>query len=219
MTNDRELHRHIEGALAHDRRIHLPQSALKIAVDDGFVTLQGTVPSVAAKRLALRLAGAVPGVRGVEDRTRVAIVEAMGDLECLDHLRRSLVQERNIEEQKIVLSADPEGGVLLEGEVHALVQRRLAEVLAWWIPGVSNVDNRIVVNPPETDSNEELRDNLEVIFDKDVLVDRSQIRALVRDGVVTLRGLVRNENEKDAAEQDCWYTPGVIDVANELRVS
>lgn len=218
MTNDRELYRHIEGALAHDRRIHLDQSGLEIAVTDGYVTLRGSVPSVAAKRLAVRLAGAVPGVRGVDDRSRVAAVEAMGDLECLDHLRRSLIQERNIEEEKIVLSATEDGGVVMEGEVHSLVQRRLAEVLAWWIPGVRNVDNRILVNPPETDSNEELRDDLEVIFDKDALVERSQIRALVRDGVVTLRGLVRNEAEKDAAEQDCWFTPGVVDVANELQI-
>ena len=139
MTRDRELYRHIEGALAHDPRIEWSKSGLEVAVADGFVTLSGTVPSVAAKRLAARLSGGVPGVRGVTDRTRVAVVEAMGDLECLDHLRHSLEQERNIEAEKIVLRAGEDGEVIMEGEVHALVQRRLAEVLAWWIPGAASV--------------------------------------------------------------------------------
>jgi len=218
MTEDRELHRKIEAALTRDRRVNLSRSSVKIGVAGGYVTLEGMVPSVAAKRLCRRLAEGIDGVSGVEDKTMVATAEEMGDLERLDHLRRALVEERNIEEDHIVLEAEESGGVLLRGEVHSLVQRRLAEVLAWWIPGVRNVTNLIVVNPPEEDNDEELRDNLKIVFEKDFLVDPAKIQVLVRDGVVTLRGQVPNDAEKDAAEKDCWYTPGVADVVNELTV-
>lgn len=218
MSDDRQLKSRIEAALTRDTRVNVPQSTLDIVVQGGYVTLSGTVPTVAAKRLCHRLAAAVEGVKAVEDRTRVETGETMGDLELLDHLRRSLVEERNIEENQIVLEAEEEGGVLLRGEVHSLVQRRLAEVLAWWVPGVRNVTNLIVVDPPEEDNDEELRDNLQVIFAKDFLVDPARFKVLVHDGIVTLRGQVPAEEEKRAAEKDCWYTPGVVDVVNELEV-
>lgn len=219
MNRDQEIHRQIGAALTREPRVQLEKAELHITLNAGRVTLSGKLPGVAAKRLALSLAAAVPGVVAVDDQTRVATPEHPGKLELLDHLRHSLIMERNLEEQQIVLESESEAGVILRGTVHSLAQRRLAEVLAWWTPGVGEVRNLIVVDPPEEDSNEELRDNLEVIFDKDRLVDRSQIRTRVRDGMVTLQGLVRNRTERSAAEKDCWYTPGVRDVDNQLLVA
>ena len=37
-------------------------------------------------------------------------------------------------------------------------------------------------------------------------------------GQVLLLGRVDSPHEKDAAEKDCWYTPGVIDVDNQLVI-
>ena len=55
-------------------------------------------------------------------------------------------------------------------------------------------------------------------MEKDFLVDPKKFRIEVRQGIVTLRGQVSSEIEKDAAEKDCWYTPGVVDVVNQLQV-
>jgi osmotically-inducible protein OsmY len=212
------LSQQVHGALTRDTRINLHESELTIHEDGGEVILTGTVPSVAAKRLAARLAGEVPGVTTVRDELRVAVVNPMGDLEIADHVRHALIQERNIEENHIDIATDPDGGVTLFGTVHSLVQRRLCEVLCWWVPGVTSVTNRIAVDPPDQDNDEELRDNLLVIMEKDVLVNPSKFRIEVREGHVTLRGRVDSPLEKDAAENDCWYTPGVVDVENRLRV-
>jgi osmotically-inducible protein OsmY len=80
------------------------------------------------------------------------------------------------------------------------------------------VQNLLVVDPPEQDNDEELKDNLITIMEKDVLVNPKKFRIDVRQGVVTLRGRVDSPIEKSASEKDCWYTPGVIDVVNELTV-
>lgn len=212
------LTQQVHGALTRETRINLHQSELAIHEENGDVTLSGTVPSVAAKRLAMRLAESVPGVTTVRDDLRVAVATPMGDLEIADHVRHALIEERNIEENRIEISTDPEGGVTLRGSVHSLVQKRLCEVLCWWVPGVTSVINLIAIEPPEQDNDEELRDNLITIMEKDVLVNPSKFRVEVHHGCVILRGRVDSPFEKDAAEKDCWYTPGVMEVENQLTV-
>jgi len=218
MNAEREIIRQIEGALTRDLRVNLPASDIAITCEGGHVTLSGTVESVAAKRLTPRLAAQIQGVKTVDDQLRVIPPNPMGDLEIAEHVRHALIQERNIEEQNITIETDPDGGVILRGHVRSLAQIRLSEVLCWWIPGVTNVRNLLVVNPPEQDNDEELKDNLITIMEKDVLVNPKKFRLEVQKGVVTLRGHVDSPIEKSAAGKDCWYTPGVIDVVNDLTV-
>jgi osmotically-inducible protein OsmY len=216
-TSDLKIIQQTTGQLTHERRINLVQSELAVGCADGLVTLRGTVPTVASKRLAARLAASVPGVRGVSDQLQVSSPMPMGDQQIHNHIHRSFIQERNLEADDIAIEVQ-NGRVTLRGEVHSLVYLRLAEVLCWWIPGVTSVDNQLEINPPEQDSDEELRDNLQVILGKDMLVDPSRFQLEVANGVVTLRGAVASAVTREAAEKDCWYTPGVVDVINELAV-
>lgn len=218
MSADREIIQKINGALTRDLRINLPRCAIDIACDDGRVTLDGKVESVAAKRLAARLAASAPGVATVDDRLRVTPSSTMGDLEIAEHVRHAFIQERNIEENHIDIEVDADGGVTLRGHVHSLAQRRLCEVLCWWVPAVTEVRNLLTVEPPEADSDEELKDNLITILEKDALVNPKKFRLDVQGGIVTLRGRVDMAAERSAAENDCWFTPGVVDVVNELSV-
>jgi len=219
MSEDRKIIQKIEGVLTHDRRINLNSGSMEISCEGGYVTLEGTVTTVAAKRLAVRLAQEIPEVKSVRDALRVATDNPMGDLQIGDHVRHAFIQERNIEEGNIEIETAPEGTVILRGSVHALMYKRLCEVLCWWVPGVSDVRNLLVVDPPEEDSDEELKDNLITILEKDVLVNPAKFRLDVRGKKVFLTGRIDSLTEKDAAEKDCWYTPGVIDVSNELTVS
>jgi osmotically-inducible protein OsmY len=218
MNAEREIIRQIQGALTRDLRVNLPASDISISGVEGYVTVSVSVDSVAEWRLAPRLAAQIQGVKTVDDRLRVSPPNPMCDLEIAEHVRHALIQERNIEEQNIDIETDTDGGVILRGHVRSLIQKRLSEVLCWWIPGVTSVQNLLVVDPPEQDNDEELKDNLITIMEKDVLVNPKKFRIDVRQGVVTLRGRVDSPIEKSASEKDCWYTPGVIDVVNELTV-
>ena len=52
----------------------------------------------------------------------------------------------------------PVDGITLKGHVRSLVQKRLCEVLCWWVKGVTDVHNELKVQPFEEDNDEELKD-------------------------------------------------------------
>ena len=110
------------------------------------------------------------------------------------------------------------GVVILNGRVPGLVSKRLAGVLAWWVPGSRDVVNGIAVEPPGEDSPDEIEEAVRIALDKDPFVDESQVRVGVRHRTVRLTGAVRSREARDAAEWDAWYVFGVDDVVNELEV-
>ena len=91
-------------------------------------------------------------------------------------------------------------------------------MLAWWVPGSTDVINSLEVDPPEEDSDDEIADAVAAVFEKDRLVDESSLKARVKDWAVTLEGIAFSEGEKKAAEDDAWYVWGVNDVVNNIRV-
>jgi osmotically-inducible protein OsmY len=156
----------------------------------------------------------------------------------LDHLRKAYYQEPAFQQfaiearekgrQKLVRAGLPgakgqieveveRGVVTLNGSLPSLASKRLAGVLAWWVPGVSDVVNGITVDPPEEDAPIQIEEAVRIALDKDPLFDASQIRVGVRGRTVRLTGWVPTPPERDAAEWDAWYVFGVDDVINEIE--
>jgi osmotically-inducible protein OsmY len=214
--------------------------ARKIAMEfaNGTLTLEGEVESIAAKKLALERAATVQGVDSIADRLHVAPAQRMGDKEIRDHVCAALMQEpafleltiRQRQADRWEILRDPpaptgsldvevaDGVVTLNGTVSGLDHKRLAGVLAWWVPGSRDVINGIVINPPEGDNDEMMVEAVRLVLDKDPFVNVSQLRITSKNAVVTLRGLVRTENERRMAESDAWYVFGVDSVVNEIEV-
>jgi osmotically-inducible protein OsmY len=111
-----------------------------------------------------------------------------------------------------------DGVVTLAGRVISLSHKRLAGVLAWWVPGCRDVVNRLEVAPPEQDNDDEIGDALRLALEKDPLVHADQIRVSVRNRVVTLEGYVVTKEEMKMAEWDAWYLFGVEEVVNNIEV-
>ncbi|HEY8460533.1 MAG TPA: BON domain-containing protein [Blastocatellia bacterium] len=240
----------IRESLEREPRIKFHQHPIKIVFNDvdDTVTLQGEAPDIAAKKLALELAAAAPGVRGVVDRLRVAPSERMSDEEIRNHIRDAFIQEPTFSNCAIRVQTndgietfnDPaekrgdmliivgggmalqegrdEGVVLLEGQAPSLSHKRLAGVLAWWVPGSRDVLNCLEVVPPEEDNDGEITDAVKLVLDKDPLVDDVEILVTTRNRVVTLDGAVNSEAEKNMAEYDAWFVFGVDKVINNIQV-
>lgn len=117
----------------------------------------------------------------------------------------------------IGLSVD-RGVVTLDGTVPSLSHKRLAGVLAWWVPGVRDVVNGLEIAPPEADDDDEISDAVRLVLEKDPLVDAPQIGVSTHRAVVTLTGTVRCAMERQAAERDAWCIFGVDDVKSEIEV-
>jgi osmotically-inducible protein OsmY len=212
---------------------------ITLAFAEGVLTLDGEVDDVSTKTRALRTAAAVPEVRWIVDRLRVAPAEVHGDGDIRDHLRDAFLGDSTFDECTLMVEydgdeesarspAEPRGAirvqvhagvVTLDGDVPSLSHRRLAGVLAWFHPGTRDVRNRLGVSPPEADSDDEISDAIRIAHEKDPFVDAAQIRVVTESGRVVLRGCVRTDIERRMAEQDAWYVMGVDDVVNEIEVA
>lgn len=229
----------VAAALEREPSINLHRFPLHLELNDGALTMDGEVEGITAKKKALEAAAAVRGVSGIVDRLRLVPTMQMQDGEIRDHVCTALLAENLLAScaawarVKGKLEVVREGGqwmdgrievevmdgvVILNGAVPSLSAKRLAGVLAWWVPGTRDVVNGIEVVPPEEDNDDEVVDAVRLVLEKNPLVNASQIRVLCRDYSVTLEGIVKSEAQRRIAEADCWYVFRVDRVANHLLV-
>lgn len=112
-----------------------------------------------------------------------------------------------------------DGVVTLDGELPTRAHKRLAGVLAWWVPGTRDVVDGMGVLSPEQDNDGEITDAVRMALEKDPFVDVGQIRVTSKANAVTLQGLVWSRAERHMAESDAWYVFGVAEVTNEPGVA
>jgi osmotically-inducible protein OsmY len=220
----------IRAALERARDVDLHHNRIDIS-DGETIRLEGEVDNIAVKRRAYQIAREVAGDANVEDRlllrvqrerTGDALLQAVIDALTTDPVYRDFV----ISTRRDELPADrdaiavevQDSKVWRYGQANSLSHRRLAEVTVWWVPGTADVENRIRVQPPQRDSDEEITEIVRLVFDKDPTLDAQNIQITTRDRVVTLAGVVNSEAHLHIAEQDCWYIPGVHQVQNQLQV-
>ncbi len=214
MVNEKIISK-IKGAITDAAHIDMVKTPIAFSCEDGKMVMAGTVDSISIKRKAsLAAAGICPGVI---DRLNVKPASRMEDLEIADHMQNILDEEYTLEGLPIEVKVG-EGIVYLGGKVPSLAHKRLAEVLAWWVPGSINVVNNIGVVPQENDSDDEINDTVKLVFEKDKLVRDGNIVVKVKDSAVTLSGIVKSTAAIDAAEDDVWYISGVNNVVNQLKV-
>jgi len=239
MPNNHHIIKAVQAAWEHEPRINLHAHPVTISYEDDVLTLEGEVQDIAAKKLCMELAIAVPGVTGIVDRLHVMPSVKMGDGAILTAVRDTLLQESALQDcavrvknkGKVVTIRDAttpnsgvielsvnDGVVLLDDHVPSLAKKRLAGVLAWWVPGSRDVINGMAVDPPEEDHDEELVDTVRLVLTRDPLVDADQIRVSAKYSIVTLEGLVINDVQRRAAENDAWFVFGVDKVVNKLKV-
>jgi len=239
--NPREaITKQVHALLERETRIKLHRHPVEIHNANGVVVLEGELPDVAAKKLALERAASVRGVDGIVDRLRVSPGERRGDGAVRDSLARMLLEQpefRNCtlrsytsERTETLRSAHDDGvgditiavndGVIvLEGYVISQSHRRFAGVLAWWTPGRRDVVNSLDVSPDYEDRDDEVIEALEIVPEADPMVDPSQIRMTFKDRTLTLMGAVPTEQQKSRAELDAWALLGVERVIDRLLVT
>jgi osmotically-inducible protein OsmY len=242
MQNGNSILKSVRAMLEREPRIDLHRWPVRLDMtDDGVVVLEGDVGNVAAKKLALEIAGEIPEVRGVVDRLHVVPAEPRGDGAILDALTARLLEVRELKNctlrvlkkgqtvtvQEIkdddasgdMLVSVQDGVVTLDGWVISLSHKRMAGVLAWWVPGCRDVVDALEVAPPEQDNDDEVSDALSLVLEMDPMIPHpEQIRISTRNYVVTLDGLVGSQTEKERAEQDAWCLFAVDKVVNQIAV-
>lgn len=240
MTTNNDLVGNIHAAFENESAINLHKTPIAVFVrDDGSLVLEGNVEDIITKRRAAQLAAMAAGAHAVLDHLRLIPSDHRGDGHILDLLYEALCQEpvfhgctivavTESQPDKMKTPPDNETGFLeievadgvvnLNGHVQSLSHKRLAHVLAWWTPGVADVDDRLRITPPEQDNDDEITDALRIIFEKDPWLDASQLQIHTHNRKILLEGIVHSNEQRHMAECDAWYIPGVHGVINHIEV-
>ncbi|MEW6246339.1 MAG: BON domain-containing protein [Nitrospirota bacterium] len=239
MSDRERVIKAVRAAFEREPRINLHKYPIEVEFAGGVLTLEGEAEHIAAKKLCMELAAAMSGVTGIVDRLRVAPSTRMGDGAILDAVRDALLQEptlqncaikvkrkgrfetmreTNVKPGGVIQVSVDNGVVLLDDHVTSLTQKRMAGVLAWWVPGTRDVINGMAVEPPQEDSDEELAKAIRLALKKDPFVNVDRIRVTAERGTVTLEGSVPMPTQKEMAEFDAWYVFGVDKVVNKIEV-
>jgi osmotically-inducible protein OsmY len=214
--NNETLERHVTDELWWDPKID--SGAIAVSVDDGIVTLRGTVGSFRQKREAKRAAERVYGVRNVNNKLDVRILaeHRREDVEIRGDALQALMLDALVPTTIDAMAKD--GIVTLTGTAEWRYQRDEAEFVAANILGVIDIENDVDILSPRPDAGE-IHHSITKALERDATLDADNIAVSSSHGRVTLTGSVRSWSEHDTAVAAAWSAPGVITVDDRLRVN
>jgi osmotically-inducible protein OsmY len=139
-----------DAARALDLRVNLPDT-VQAMVHNGHLTLTGTVATLFHRAVAEKAVRHIHGLKGVFNRIKVAPTATARDV------RKEIVRALHREAATTGLGINviaANGKVTLTGNVVSWHEREAAERAAMHAPGITEVDNRIVVAWLDTEAHE-----------------------------------------------------------------
>ncbi len=207
----------------------LQSTEFEVNVQDGQVRLGGEVESYPEQQAAAAAAKSTIGVLSVDNRIQVRFAEKRADSDILADITRRFDFDARLDADHIEVDV-ANGKVDLGGNVSSDAQRYRAWQKAW-VAGVKKVDDSgLEVAPLQGDrmqregadvtwpSDAELERALKTAFDGDHRIRPAVPEITVKNGVVTLRGVVTSLQAKRAAADTASNGVGVSDVRNYLKV-
>ena len=120
----------------------IPDGAIQVKVQDGWVTLTGKVDWQYQKTAATQTIGGLAGVLGVYNKIEVKPHASVSDVK--KRIEDALKRNAEVEAKAIRVNV-VNGKVTLEGRVNNWAERSATERAAWSAPGVRAVDDRITI--------------------------------------------------------------------------
>lgn len=203
------------------------QYEIDVVVANGAVSLNGTVDSWAEKQLCADVAKSVRGVKDIINEIEVKPAEERPDAEIKQEVEGLLQNDVRIDETLITVKVQDDT-VTLQGTVGSALQKRQAASKSW-VPGVEAVvtDDLTVEywamaetrkKDPMEISDQEIKQALKDAYLYDARIYKFNPEITVKNGVVTLEGVVEDLRAKRAAEEDAKQTAGVWKVVNLIKV-
>jgi hyperosmotically inducible periplasmic protein len=195
------------------------------SVEDGIVTLYGTVELFIDKENAEKRVRKAKNVDGVRNHIRIA-GNQVSDTELRETLANKLRYDRvgyGIVFNNLTVGVE-NGAVTIGGKVRDYPDRSSAIAIVETTPGVKDVNDEIEVTPVSL-FDDELRVRLaRAIYghsslQKYAIDPQAPIRIIVENGHVELAGVVLNKGDRQIAYVQASSVPGVFSVKNELMVA
>ena len=122
--------------------VSIPHDKIKVKVEHGWVTLTGIVDWFYQSDEARKVTGKVSGVLGVSNLLEVRNLPTSHDVK--DRIMAAFKRQADLDAATVTVVTDG-GTVRLGGKVKAWNERGIAERAAWSAPGVTKVEDNIVV--------------------------------------------------------------------------
>jgi hyperosmotically inducible periplasmic protein len=198
---------------------------VKSSVEDGIVTLTGSVSLYQDKLDAAKKAKKISNVTGVRNDIAVA-GENVPDAQLQQKLAKKLAYDRvgyRDNAFNYIAVAVKDGVVTLSGDTYWDVPRDSAMSIVARMPGVKDVVNDVKVLPTSIFDDSIRRRTARAIYGDSVLgrygIDPADpIRIIVDNGHVTLYGTVQSTMDKNIAGIRASAVPGAFSVENKLVV-
>jgi osmotically-inducible protein OsmY len=212
---DKDLKRHVENAL--DWEPSVDAKDIGVAVDQGVVTLRGTVRSYAEKVTAERVALHVYGVTAIANDLLVHVMSTYQrtDTEIAQAAVSALKWHTVVPDEHVTVTIK-DGWITLAGSLDWQFQKDAADRAVRDLTGVKGVTNDIRVQPHVKTT--DVRAKIEAAFTRSAEIDARRVSVTAQDGKVTLAGNVRSWAERQEAERAAWAAPGVSQVDDRIIV-
>ena len=125
----------------------IPAAHLKLTVREGWLTVEGHVNWRYQSNAVDTAVRAVYGVKGVDNLIAIKPLAANVSASSVKTKIESAFQRHAHRDAKKIRVTVDDGVVTLEGEVPNWQEREDAQSAAWAAPGISRVDDRLVVKP------------------------------------------------------------------------
>jgi osmotically-inducible protein OsmY len=190
-----------------------------VNVENGIVTLSGSVENYYEKYLAEKAVKNIHGVKGIIEELQVKFGESLqrSDEEIAKAAIRTLEWDSSLPKDKIKVVVE-HGIVKLSGEVEEQHQRARAYQNVRYLYGVRSIISTIFLNPPMSIKPELVSSKILSEFQRNATIDARKVRIETQGSKVILRGSIRSWVEYEEARHAAWSVPGVTEVDSKQLI-